>query len=683
MGVLQDGRIIAASAAVGILAGCYVYKRYRDNQKYWNSEFVPAGVVKELYVHPIKSGKALNIGWIDCTKNGAKYNENKDRNFLIVDEKANHLFLTARQYPKLVLVESHVENNTLTVKIPDGRSVSVDLAEVIKKNDVRRGILHAKLTQDGLDCGDEVGELISEFIETTDKRKIRLLYYVKGLDTERDCDTDPSYWLNPVPLLHDTPAFQDLASYMLCTDASVDELNGRLSELDDDKCTVSVRNFRPNINVSGTLPFDEDRWLHVRIGEVEFACFKPCTRCVLTTVDPDAGKMNKNMQPLKTLRTYRLAPKGKLLDNYKESPIFGVNLAVIKEGRIKVGDEVLMGVLQDGRIIAASAAVGILAGYYVYKRYHDSQKYWNSEFVPVGIVKELYIYPIKSSKALNIGWIDCTKNGAKYNENKDRTFLIVDEKANHLFLTARQYPKLVLVESHVENNTLTVKIPDGRSVSVDLAEVIKKNDVRRGVLHDKFTQDGFDCGNDVGQLISELLETTDKRNVRLLYYVKGLDTERNFEPLPSFWLNPPAFQDLSTYMLCTDASVDELNGRLSELDDDKCAVSVRNFRPNINVSGTLPFDEDRWLHVRIGEVEFACFKPCTRCVLTTVDPDEGKVNKNMQPLRLLRTYRLAPKGKLLDRYKESPIFGVNLAVIKEGKVKVGDKVLVRYKPTPY
>jgi len=342
MGVLQDGRIIAASAAVGVLAGCYVYKKYRDNQKYCSDEFVPAGTVKDLFIYPIKSCKALSLDWIDCTTLGAKHDKDQDRNFLIVDEKTNHLFLTARKYPKLVLIESSVEDDILTVKIPDGRSVSVDLAEVIKKNDIRRGILHDKLTQDGLDCGDEVGKLISEFLETTGKRNIRLLYYLKGLPTERDYDTSPSFWVNPVPQLHDTPAYQDLAGFMLCTEASVEELNGRLSQLDDDKCTISVRNFRPNINVSGKIPFDEDRWLHVRIGEAEFACFKPCTRCIMTTVDPGNGKMNKNMQPLRLLRSYRLAPKGKLRDLYEESPIFGVNMIILKEGRIKVGDEVLV-----------------------------------------------------------------------------------------------------------------------------------------------------------------------------------------------------------------------------------------------------------------------------------------------------------------------------------------------------
>ena len=80
------------------------------------------------------------MDWIDCTTLGAKHYENQDRNFLVVDEKTNHLFLTARKYPKLVLIESTVKDDILTVKIPDGKSVAVNLTEVIKKNDIRRGM---------------------------------------------------------------------------------------------------------------------------------------------------------------------------------------------------------------------------------------------------------------------------------------------------------------------------------------------------------------------------------------------------------------------------------------------------------------------------------------------------------------------------------------------------------------
>uniref|UniRef100_A0A914YHH5 MOSC domain-containing protein n=1 Tax=Panagrolaimus superbus TaxID=310955 RepID=A0A914YHH5_9BILA len=136
-------------------------------------------------------------------------------------------------------------------------------------------------------------------------------------------------------------------------------------------------------------------------------------------------------------------------------------------------------------------------------------------------------------------------------------------------------------------------------------------------------------------------------------------------------------------MITTESSVDELNERLSKLEEDKCKVSTRNFRPNLSIEGTKPFDEDWWLDVKIGEAEFACFKPCTRCIMTTVDPDEGRFLKNMQPFRLLKSYRLSPPGKLRNLYEDAPVFGVNVIIKKEGRIHVGDKVFVRYKPSPF
>ena len=61
MSVFQDKRIITISVSIGILAGYYAYKRYRESKKYWNSEFVPAGIVKDLYLYPIKSGKGSSV----------------------------------------------------------------------------------------------------------------------------------------------------------------------------------------------------------------------------------------------------------------------------------------------------------------------------------------------------------------------------------------------------------------------------------------------------------------------------------------------------------------------------------------------------------------------------------------------------------------------------------------------
>lgn len=67
---------------------------------------------------------------------------------------------------------------------------------------------------------------------------------------------------------------------------------------------ISVHNFRPNfvIETFDGVPFAEDKWDKIKIGTAEFYYATPCTRCLLTTVDPVRGEKSRSVEPLKTLR---------------------------------------------------------------------------------------------------------------------------------------------------------------------------------------------------------------------------------------------------------------------------------------------------------------------------------------------------------------------------------------------
>lgn len=77
----------------------------------------------------------------------------------------------------------------------------------------------------------------------------------------------------------------------------MDTLNSNLEE------PVSHNNFRPNILVDGKNleGYTEENWDWVRVGDAIFKNVKPCTRCILTTVDPERGVLSKQREPLKTL----------------------------------------------------------------------------------------------------------------------------------------------------------------------------------------------------------------------------------------------------------------------------------------------------------------------------------------------------------------------------------------------
>lgn len=65
-----------------------------------------------------------------------------------------------------------------------------------------------------------------------------------------------------------------MASYLLLNQSSVDDLNKKINEPEP----IGTLNFRPNLVIEGAEAYAEDKWDRIRIGEVEFQNFRPCTR---------------------------------------------------------------------------------------------------------------------------------------------------------------------------------------------------------------------------------------------------------------------------------------------------------------------------------------------------------------------------------------------------------------------
>jgi len=123
----------------------------------------------------------------------------------------------------------------------------------------------------------------------------------------------------------DSVSFADGYPFMLIGQASLDDLNSRLTE------PVPMDRFRPNLVVEGTEPFAEDKWKVIRIGSTVFHVVKPCERCIMPTIDQAKGERSGS-EPLRTLSVYR---------NIKGKVLFGQNLIAENAGEtIRIGDEV-------------------------------------------------------------------------------------------------------------------------------------------------------------------------------------------------------------------------------------------------------------------------------------------------------------------------------------------------------
>ncbi|KAI6195716.1 MOSC domain-containing protein [Aphelenchoides besseyi] len=335
--MIKFGWPTVVAYCVGVLFGAYLLRP----QKRKRSEFVYAGCVERLFIHPIKSCRGVEVDFVDCTPRGAKNGFLRDREFLVVDEANDHQFLTARAFPSLVLVEAEVDEDELRVRLPGEWTVRVGLEEVTQRNDVRRAHLHDNKRADGLDCGDLIADAFTRYLRLEGKRRCRLLRFSEDLYTERDLMASDDVWNNPVPKgFQDHILYADSTSFTINTRGSLENLNDRL--MADKLEPVDIRNFRPVIFVDGPEAFEEDRWSEVEIGDAKLIAFRPCSRCVMTTVDPNSGIADKKMQPLKKLKEYRLAPEGKLRKFFKQKPIFGVHLGVQRCGRIRVGDSVFV-----------------------------------------------------------------------------------------------------------------------------------------------------------------------------------------------------------------------------------------------------------------------------------------------------------------------------------------------------
>jgi len=115
--------------------------------------------------------------------------------------------------------------------------------------------------------------------------------------------------------------FSDGYPYTILGTASLELLNSKLeTPLDADR-------FRSTLVVETETPHVEDSWTDFKINGLDFRMVKPCSRCVVTTIDQNTGTSSK--EPLKTLNTYRRE------GNYVN---FTMNAVCLQEGIITVGD---------------------------------------------------------------------------------------------------------------------------------------------------------------------------------------------------------------------------------------------------------------------------------------------------------------------------------------------------------
>ncbi|XP_054848127.1 mitochondrial amidoxime reducing component 2-like [Eublepharis macularius] len=280
--------------------------------------------------------------------------------------------------------------------------------------------------------------------------------------------------------------------------------------------------------------------------------------------------------------------------------------------------------------------------------------------VRVGTVSGLFIYPVKSCRGLALKRAEMTQLGLRCGDMRDRYWLVIKEDGHKV--TAREEPRLVLISLTSENGYLILSAPEMEDLHIPV-ELSPKNLVHNCRLFGSDVQ-GRDCGEEAAQWITAFLNSHPYRLVHFEASMVPRNAKDIMEPFrPS---DKIAYPDCSPVMVLSEASVEELNSRLEK------KVQIRNFRPNILVTGCGPHEEDTWNEIVVGSVEMKGIMACPRCIFTTVDPDTGIMDRK-EPLDTLKSYRMCDPSEQLI-YKSHPLFGWYFGIAKTGTLQVGDPV---------
>jgi uncharacterized protein YcbX len=264
---------------------------------------------------------------------------------------------------------------------------------------------------------------------------------------------------------------------------------------------------------------------------------------------------------------------------------------------------------------------------------------------PVLRVAGLFIYPLKGARGLALPAAELDELGFRH----DRRWLAVDQAG--AFLSQRTMPRLALLRPMLQRDSLRLEAPGMAPLALPL------EDGTGDALSVRVWDDdvaALSAGAEAAQWISDYLEFP-SRLVRLAPTARR-PLDARYAPRPG---GRVAFVDAYPCLLISQASLEGLNRRLAT------PLPMDRFRPNLVVDGTAAHAEDGWRRIRAGSVTFDVVKPCSRCVVTTVDQATGRAGE--EPLRTLAGYR---------KVGSKVMFGQNLVHDGPGALACGDRVEV-------
>ncbi|XP_017073835.1 molybdenum cofactor sulfurase [Drosophila eugracilis] len=235
----------------------------------------------QMAIFPVKSCAAFKIetqGSWPLTDQGLKY----DREWMIVD--MNGMALTQKRCTELCLIKPVIRSNQLELRFGDDSSVSVPLSLEDQAADSAKCVSKVcRQPVEGLDCGDEVAQWLSQNLGLEGLRLLRQ-------SGQRNSSKDQQKL-----------SLVNQAQFLLLNKSSVRSLQFE-EPLDE-----TVDRFRANIIIDTGCAFEELAYKALSIGGIHFQVEGPCQRCDMICINQRTGERSPE-----TLTTISRLQKGRM-----------------------------------------------------------------------------------------------------------------------------------------------------------------------------------------------------------------------------------------------------------------------------------------------------------------------------------------------------------------------------------
>lgn len=264
-------------------------------------------------------------------------------------------------------------------------------------------------------------------------------------------------------------------------------------------------------------------------------------------------------------------------------------------------------------------------------------------------VTQLHIYPVKSLAGISLTTSKVEARGLQY----DRRWMLIDDQ--NLFLSQRKFPEMALLQPSIADGNMTIAHKNNRVAPLSFSLEASMGDAIPVTVWDD-TCPAREVSKEASGWFSEVLGTSCQLVKMPESSVRPAD--------PKFAISVEdkvSFADGYPVLMFDEASLDLLAEKSGQ------DIPADRFRANIIFRGGHAHIEDELKTFEINGLTYHGVKPCSRCIMTTIDQQKGAI-ADKEPLKSLATYR---------RVDNKIKFGQNVIPPGHGTIRLGDVIHVK------